>query len=117
MSASTYLQGFSARLACDGPSGIGNTCEAFSASHFSLIFNFTNSPQSAVCEFELLSSYFIVLIAFVLRGRRSGVGLKFLPPLFYRHGGAALVGYLIQKLTTSQVRARRCSESPCIRTI
>ncbi|GBP52134.1 hypothetical protein EVAR_21265_1 [Eumeta japonica] len=63
----------------------GNTCEAFRGVHFSLIFNFTNSPQS-------------VLIVFVLRGRRSGVGLNFYCRLFYRHGGAALVGYLIQKV-------------------
>ncbi|GBP95800.1 hypothetical protein EVAR_7521_1 [Eumeta japonica] len=92
-------------LACDGPQASETHAKPFAASHFSLIFNFTNSPQSgkpcsllqsghiiftfivdrfdgwkAVCEFELLSSYFIVLIVFVLRGRRSGVGLKFLLP-------------------------------------
>ncbi|GBP07767.1 hypothetical protein EVAR_77969_1 [Eumeta japonica] len=98
MSASTYLTGLSSHVAlCDGPQASETHAKPFRGVPFSLIFNFTNSPQSgkpcsllqsghiiftfivdrfdgwkAVCEFELLSSYFIVLIVFVLRGRRSG---------------------------------------------
>ncbi|GBP10286.1 hypothetical protein EVAR_91943_1 [Eumeta japonica] len=109
MSASTYLTGLSSArgLHVTAPQASETHAKPFRGVPFSLIFNFTNSPQSgkpcsllqsghiiftfivdrfdgwkAVCEFELLSSYFIVLIVFVLRGRRSGVGLKFLLPPF-----------------------------------
>ncbi|GBP10597.1 hypothetical protein EVAR_91817_1 [Eumeta japonica] len=102
MSAS-YLQGFLCTwLACDGPQASETHAKPFRGVPFFAHIQLTNSPQSgkpcsllqsghiiftfivdrfdgwkAVCEFELLSSYFIVLIVFVLRGRRSGVGLKF----------------------------------------
>ncbi|GBP96585.1 hypothetical protein EVAR_87705_1 [Eumeta japonica] len=95
MSASTYLTGLSSArgLHVTAPQASETHAKPFRGVHFSLIFNFTNSPQSgkpcsllqsghiiftfivdrfdgwkAVCEFELLSSYFIVLIVFVLRG-------------------------------------------------
>ncbi|GBP86870.1 hypothetical protein EVAR_83469_1 [Eumeta japonica] len=66
-------------LACDGPQASETLRSLFAASHFSLIFNFTNSPQS---------------------------GLEFLLPPF-SIGMEALhwSAILFKKLTTSQVRA------------
>ncbi|GBP40244.1 hypothetical protein EVAR_37645_1 [Eumeta japonica] len=145
MSATTYLTGLSSArgLHVTAPQASETHAKPFRGVHFrSLIFNFTNSPQSgkpcsllqsghiiftfivdrfdgwkAVCEFELLSSYFIVLIVFVLRGRRSGVASNFYCRLSIGMEALHWSAILFKKLTTSQVRARRCSESPYIRTI
>ncbi|GBP84718.1 hypothetical protein EVAR_32344_1 [Eumeta japonica] len=129
MSASTYLTGLSLHVALyvTALRHRKHMRSLFAASHFLLIFNFT-SPQSgkpcsllqsghiiftfivdrfdgwkAVCEIELLSSYFILLIVFALRGRRSGAGLNFYCRLSIGMEALHWSAILFKKLTTSQV--------------
>ncbi|GBP48637.1 hypothetical protein EVAR_28023_1 [Eumeta japonica] len=106
----------------DGPSGIGNTCEPFRASHFSLIFNLQirRSRVSRVRCYRADISFSHLLLTDLMAGRRCGIRVvvivlhsvdrvcssrasfrcrpRISTAAFYRHGGAALVGYLIQKV-------------------
>ncbi|GBP66336.1 hypothetical protein EVAR_77954_1 [Eumeta japonica] len=110
---------FSARgLHVTAPQASETHAKPFRGVPFSLIFNFTNSPQSGGVRIRVV----VIVLHSVDRVCSSRASFRCRPQIstaafLYRHGGAALVGYLIQKSTTSQVRARRCSESPCIRTI
>ncbi|GBP97853.1 hypothetical protein EVAR_57035_1 [Eumeta japonica] len=86
MSASTYLTGlFCTWFACDGPQASETHAKPFRGVPFFAhiqLYKFAAVGVDRVCSSR----------------RRSGVGLKFLLAAFYRHGGAALVGYLIQKV-------------------